>query len=191
MGQTTTAPDEEAMVETIDQDTQPANQKPQTLVEIIESALLDEDGETSQEEADEAAQNIAGNEELKELMDLTRDKRKLEAELNSKKKRIAILEPRVAEWMALNEYKALKVNDTTAILHRELFASLIRDEDGTHTSAHKALQESGLGYLVKEDVATQSLKAYVKNADKTGDPIPEGALPFIKISEVFQVRVRT
>ena len=191
MTQTTTAPEEKTMVESIDQEPEEPKAAAQTLVEIIESPMLDEEEETTQEELDEAARNIAGNEELKELMELTRDKRRLEAELNSKKKKIAILEPRVADWMALNEYKSLKVNDTTAILHRELFASLVKDEDGTHTGAHKALQDSGLGYLVKEDVATQSLKAYVKNADKTGDPIPEGALPFIKISEVFQVRVRT
>ena len=191
MANTATASDKETMVETVGQDPKAKSDKPQSLVEIIESPMLNEEGEASQEEIYQAAQNVAGNEELKELMELTRDKRDLEAQLNSKKKRIAILEPRVAEWMALNEYKSLKVNETTAVLHRELFASLVRDEDGTHTGAHKALQESGLGYLVKEDVATQSLKAYVKNADKTGEPIPEGALPFIKISEVFQVRVRT
>ena len=78
----------------------------------------------------------------------------------------------------------------TIYLAKEIWASLVRDEDGSVDEAHKALQEHGLGYLVQDKVDSRSLSAWVREQRREKTEIPEALLPFPKISEAYRVKTR-
>ncbi len=78
-----------------------------------------------------------------------------------------------------------------AYLSREVFASLAPEENGGHEEAHAALRRNGLGYMVKDGVNANTLRAYVREREGLGEEIPRDLRPSIRVTEVFRVRVRS
>ena len=128
---------------------------------------------------------------IKEYIQLHTEKRSAEARLKVIKDNIAVLEPMVSDILTEEGVQNVKIDNSMAYLHKELFASLVRDDDNSHEAAHQALKDNGLDSMVKEGVNAQTLKAYVTELDKAEEPVPEGLAPYLKISEVYRVRVRT
>ena len=119
------------------------------------------------------------NQELKERMDANA------AELKR-------LDPMIIERFTQRQIRQQKMlTGETVWIEKSVYASLVRDENGEHAGAHRALQEHGLEWLVKDKVDSQSLSAWVREQEKQETEIPEGLLPFLKISEIYRVKVRT
>ena len=119
------------------------------------------------------------------------EKRDLEAKLRDIKEQLDQEEQRLTEYFAENGLQNVKTKSGLAYLSRELFANLVKGEDGSHKKAHTALKRAGLKYLVKDQVNSSSLRAYVRELDENGTAIPKGLIPHINIAEVFRIRVRT
>ena len=101
------------------------------------------------------------------------------------------IEPVIAaRYAALQIQQQNNMRGETIYLAKEIWASLVRDEDGSTDEAHKALQEHGLGYLVQDKVDSRSLSAWVREQRREKTEIPEGLLPFLKISEAYRVKTR-
>ena len=127
---------------------------------------------------------------IKEFIDGSNERKKLEARINQIKERMGKIEPVLTEYFAIEGLQNMKMKEGTAYLKRDVVASLVRDENGEHEGAINALRKAGLGYLVKEGVNSQTLNAYVREAEKNEDEIPQGVRPFLKVSEMYKLRVR-
>ncbi len=128
---------------------------------------------------------------VQKLVDLTREKRELEDRLQQVVQELTARESQVLDLFAHNGYTRISTKDgATAYLSRSLYARLNRDENDSHESAHQALTEHDLEYLVKPTVNLNSLKAWVRQMERDGTPIPEGLQPWIKTSEIFKVKVK-
>ena len=134
-------------------------------------------------------------ESLKEIVEraveLRRENRDLKARMDSNTAELTRLDPIIAEQFAKRQIQSQKrTTGETIYLDKSVYASLVRDEDGEHQGAHQALRNHGLDWLVKDKVDSSSLSAWVREQQKQKTEIPEGLLPFLKISEVYRVKVR-
>ena len=115
----------------------------------------------------------------------------LEIELKEEKAKYARIEPVVLEQFAANnmQNQKLKTGETIYIRH-DTYVSLTTEEDGSREEAHEALRKNGLEFLVKDNVNSTQLSGWYREKVKQEEEIPEDLLPYLKISDVFRVRVR-
>lgn len=79
----------------------------------------------------------------------------------------------------------LKIGTRTVYLHRSLRA---RPKAGEREDLVAALMAEGLGDLVKEDVNTNTLAAYVRERENEGDELPTAVAAHIAVEEMFSIR---
>ena len=116
---------------------------------------------------------------------LTEKRRDLEAEINRLKADLSAREEKLVEEFAQAGIQNIKTTaGQTVYLNREIFAKLV----GDHEEALDAFRQAGLGDFVKESVNAQTLRAYVREMDEV---LPEGLQPYIDVTEVFRMRMRS
>ena len=122
---------------------------------------------------------------VSEYAALTEERRKLEAEVKRMAADLAAREEVLLEEYAQYGIQNIKTTaGQTVYLNREIFAKLV----GDHEEALDAFRTAGLGDFVKETVNAQTLRAYVREMD---EELPEGLQPYIDITEVFRMRMRS
>jgi len=120
-----------------------------------------------------------------EYADKTAERRKLDAAVNALKAELTVLEEKLVEEFGSAGIQNIKTKaGETIYLNREIFAKLVGDPKKAHT----ALRRAGLGDFVKDQVNAQTLRAYVREMDEV---IPKGLQPYIDITEVFRMRMRS
>ena len=132
---------------------------------------------------------------LKEMVEraieLHLETRELESRAKENRAELQRLDPVIIEQFGANQIQQQKMRSgETIYLEKSVYASLVQDDNGEHTGAHQALQENGLEWLVKDKLDSSSLSAWVREQRRLETEIPEGLLPFLKISEVYRVKVR-
>ncbi len=124
-------------------------------------------------------------------IELRRENRDLKNRMDANAAEINRLDPIITEQFARRQIQSQKrTTGETIYIEKSVYASLVRDDDGEHSGAHQALREHGLEWLVRDNVNSNALSAYVREQRKLETEIPEGLLPFLKISEVYRVKVR-
>ena len=114
--------------------------------------------------------------------------RELEALLKSHKDELARKEERLLDTFAQDGIRNMKTAaGQTVYLNRELFARLVGDTEQAHT----AIRQAGLGDFIKPTVNAQTLRAYVREKEESEEEMPEGLQPYIDVSEVYRLRVRS
>jgi hypothetical protein len=122
---------------------------------------------------------------VSEYAELTSKRRALDAEVNRLKTELAALEETLVEGFAQAGIQNVKTSaGQTVYLNREIFAKLIGDPKKART----ALRRAGLGDFIKEAVSAQTLRAWVREMDEA---VPRGLQPYIDVSEVFRIRMRS
>ena len=115
----------------------------------------------------------------------TEARRKLDSESKRLATEIAALDARLVEEFAKTGIQNVKTaSGQTVYLNREIFATLT----GDLKKAKTALRRAGLGEFIKEGVNSQTLRAYVREMDEV---LPRGLQPYIDITEVFRIRMRS
>ena len=131
------------------------------------------------------------NEIVHHFIQMTKQKRQMETDLNQIKKQLTALESQVVDYFSLEGIQNLATKEGTAYLHVDVFASLIADENGDFDDAHVALSEANLDYLIKQGVNSKSLSAYVRQQRNAGEDIPEGVVPHLRIHEQPRIGVKS
>ena len=120
-----------------------------------------------------------------EYAELTEKRRNLEAEVKRLATDLAAREEMLVEAFAKAGIQNIKTKTGQVVyLNREVFAKLV----GDHKKALTAFRRAGLGDFVKESVNANTLRAYVREMDEV---LPEGLQPYIDITEVFRMRMRS
>ena len=115
----------------------------------------------------------------------TEQRRQLDAESKRLATEIAALDEQLVEAFAQAGIQNIKTKTgQTVYLNREVFAKLI----GDHKKALTAFRRAGLADFVKETVNAQTLRAYVREMDEV---LPKGLQPYVDITEVFRMRMRS
>ena len=114
--------------------------------------------------------------------------RDLEAEVKRRKDELRRLEEQILDAFAHDGIQNMKTAfGQTVYLNREVFARLVGDTKKAHT----ALRRAGLGDLIKPTVNAQTLRAYVREKEESGEELPKGLRPYIDIAEIYRLRVRS
>ena len=122
---------------------------------------------------------------VSEFVDLTKQRRDLEAQVNVLKTELAAREERLVEEFGQAGIQNVKTaTGQTVSLRREVYAKLVGDQKKSYT----ALRRAGLGDFIKEGVNTQTLSAYVRELEEV---LPKGLQPYIDVTEVFRMRMRS
>ena len=122
---------------------------------------------------------------VSEFADLTEQRRKLEAEVKKLATDLAGREERLVEEFGQAGIQNIKTaTGQTIYLNREIFAKLVGDQKKAYT----AFRRAGLGDFVKETVNANTLRAWVREMDEV---LPKGLQPYIDVSEVFRIRMRS
>jgi response regulator RpfG family c-di-GMP phosphodiesterase len=115
----------------------------------------------------------------------TEERRKLEGEVKKLGTELSILDERLVEAFADAGIQNVKTaTGQTVYLNREIFAKLVGDQKKAHT----ALRRAGLGDFIKDTVNSQTLRAWVREMDEV---LPKGLQPYIDVTEVFRMRMRS
>jgi len=115
----------------------------------------------------------------------TTQRRKLEAEVNQLKADLSGLEEKLVNLFAEAGIQNIKTKTgETVYLNREVFAKLVGDQKKAYT----AFRRAGLGDFVKETVNAQTLRAWVREVDEV---LPKGLRPYIDITEIYRMRMRS
>lgn len=123
---------------------------------------------------------------VRQLVRLKVRKDELETKLKAVKAEIDKLSTSLVDEFAEDGVAHAAVDGHTAYLHRQLWASAA----GEKTDLVAALQRNGLGHFVSPSFNTNTLSAYVREVDETGEELPKDLREQIKVSEVWTVRVR-
>ena len=127
-------------------------------------------------------------ERVNEYVALTQAIRAIEDDLKWRKDELRKLEERLLETFAQDGIRNMKTAaGQTVYLNRELFARLVGDPEQAHT----AIRQAGLGDFIKPTVNAQTLRAYVREKEANEEEMPEGLQPYINVSEVYRLRVRS
>ena len=122
---------------------------------------------------------------VSEYASLTTEKRKAEAEVDKLKAQLGDLEEKLVNSFAEAGIQNVKTaTGQTVYLNREVFAKLVGDP----AKARTALRRAGLGDFIKETVNSQTLRAYVREVEEV---LPKGLQPYIDVTEVFRMRMRS
>jgi len=122
---------------------------------------------------------------VSEYAALTEKRRDLEAEVNRLKGELSAREEKLVEEFGQAGIQNIKTSTgQTVYLNREIFAKLVGDQKKAHT----ALRRAGLGDFIKDTVNSQTLRAWVRELDEV---LPKGLQPYIDITEVFRMRMRS
>lgn len=122
----------------------------------------------------------------------------LETELKQIKAQMAAMKPSLSEQMLESGMQSTNIDGRTVYLQRQLWASFKPPEDQEDIGVN-AFLEAKLGWLVKATVNSQTLSAYVREQAEFNDAqdmedviasLPEQIRPFVKVSEVFDIRAR-
>ena len=114
--------------------------------------------------------------------------RDLEAEVKRRKDELRRLEDQILETFAHDGIQNMKTAaGQTVYLNREVFARLVGDTKKAHT----ALRRAGLGDFIKPTVNAQTLRAYVREKEESEEELPKGLQPYIDVTEVYRLRVRS
>jgi hypothetical protein len=118
----------------------------------------------------------------------TAQRRKLEAESKKLGEELTQLGESLVDLFALSGIQNVKTTSGhTVYLNREVFAKLT----GDLKKAYTALRRAGLGEFIKEGVNASKLKSYVREVQEMDEAIPKGLQPYIDITEVFRIRMRS
>ena len=137
---------------------------------------------------------------VNEFIDLDKERKGKEGDVEKIKKRMAELEPEIIKRFENAGMQSMKTKTgETCYIRRELWASAA---EGAGELLLEVLKAIGLGDMVKEKVNTQTLSAYVREAEKdlfnglAVDPkelvaaLPATLQPALKVSQVFSLRTR-
>lgn len=114
--------------------------------------------------------------------------RDLESQIKRHKDELTKEEERLLADFAKDGIQNMKTAaGQTVYLNREVFARLVGDTK----KAYRAMRRAGLWDFIKPTVSAQTLKAYVREMEKSGEEIPKGLLPYIDITEVYRLRMRS
>lgn len=139
-----------------------------------------------------AAQAVSLSAAAGEYAALTRRKRELEKELNFLKEDLTRRESQLADTMTAEGIQQLKTAEgATVYLNEAVFASLVKDADGETAGALAALKAQELGWMVKETVNANTLRSWVKETEKAGGALPPELTPWVKVSRLPRVGVRS
>ena len=126
-----------------------------------------------------------------EYAELTQRKRDLERQLAFVKEDLTRREEILAADLEAAGLQQLKTNAGAVLYrHEALFASLVKDADGEPAAALAALQQQGLGWMVKPTVNANTLRSWVKEQEQTLEGLPAELRPHLKISRLPRVGVR-
>ena len=120
-----------------------------------------------------------------EFADLTEQRRKLEVEVKKLATDLAAREERLVEEFGQAGIQNIKTKTgETVYLNREVFAKLVGDQKKAYT----AFRRAGLGDFVKETLNAQTLRAWVREVDEV---LPKGLQPYVDITEIYRMRMRS
>lgn len=130
-----------------------------------------------------------------EFVLLTREKRQLEAQLNSVKQSLEELEAELLDQMMDSGIQNMKTPFGTIYLHSQVWASYPKNDDGEpqYQDANEALKEAGLGTFVNERFNSNTLSAWVRELprDDMENPIlPEQLKGKLDVATKWGVRAR-
>lgn len=122
---------------------------------------------------------------LKKILNLDDEKKRLDARIKEIRAERAVLEETLMNEFAENGINQMKVDGKTVYLTRELWASP-KDKD----QSFNYLKLIGLGDYVAETVNSNSISAFVREMEKSQEPLPDGFEDHFRVSEVFKIKTR-
>jgi hypothetical protein len=118
-------------------------------------------------------------------VDLHKEKRDLEARLKATNAEIETLEDEAGAELVESGVQNMRVNDRSIYLAEELYVGAEDKE-----AVCEVLKAMGMEDLVKESYNTNTLSAYVRELERTGEGVPFALADVIKINRRTRVRVR-
>lgn len=126
---------------------------------------------------------------VNELIDLTRQKRELEARVKAINGHIADLEAELKEAFTAEGVQSIKGQGGTAYLNRQLYSALNKDIP----DVVDRLKATDWAWLVNENVNAQTLSAEVRGLERDDNDIPilpKEVKELVNVAEVFRIGVR-
>jgi transposase-like protein len=120
-------------------------------------------------------------ERAKRFVEASKLRANLEHQLDRVKAELKTLADTLTEDFVTHDMQRARINGMTVYLQNQTWAKAPDVE-----RAKKDLTEMGAGYLVKEQISTQSLSAWVRERIKQDEPVPES----IELTEVVSLRAR-
>lgn len=124
---------------------------------------------------------------LKEYARLRRVEKELGAESAAVKAEADKMEQELLEAFAESGLTSLKVDGSTVYLRRELWAS--RRPGATPLDVCEAFEKAGMGQFVNQNYNSQTVSAWLRELDASGEPVPEPVDQVLTAAEKFSLRV--
>ena len=123
---------------------------------------------------------------LNRIVEIDKERRSLgerDKELADERSR---LEQQLLDDFQQNGIQSIRANGATVYLERKLWARPNAPRD----KVAAALRDAGLDEYVKEDFNTNSISAYARELDETGEELPPELQEVLTVNEVFKVKTR-
>jgi len=133
-------------------------------------------------------------ENIKKFTQLTEEKKALKQKLRDIQVELDALENQIEEHFVESGVSSMKVGGRTVYLRKQLFVSPNAMEgespEDAKRRACRALQTSGLGWLVSEGYNSNTLRAVIREMQEDGHEFPLTLTDALKITERYRVGVR-
>ena len=123
---------------------------------------------------------------LAKFVELTAERKSLEAKAKDIKANIDALERQLKEQFIQAGVQSINVDSSTVYLHRQIWA---RPANGDFRTACRSLRALGLKDFVEPRFNVQALSAYYRDLEQAGEAFPN-THGHIEINEVIGIRAR-
>ena len=125
------------------------------------------------------------------IAEIDRQRSALNAQLDTLNDERTQLESALLAAWGEEGMSSIRVDGATVSLRRDLWAGLVRNEQGSNADALSALKRARLGSFVNETVNTQTLSAWARELPRDNDDmpiLPSSLRERINVSEKFSIR---
>lgn len=124
---------------------------------------------------------------LRQFVQWEKERDDLESRLKTVKESISQIEDNLLKEFEKDGISKATVDGLTIYIQRKLWASA---KDGNYEATCAALRECGMAQYVQERFNTNSISAYVREAEKNGIEVPKALQDTLTVSEKFSLNTR-
>ena len=114
----------------------------------------------------------------------------LKEELKDLNQEMEPIENQILTQFQEEEIDKLSIGGFKLYVHEDITATVLTPKDDP-TTFHKAIRRAKLGYMIKESINAQTLKAYIRERMSQDQPLPKSIEPLLEILPVYSIKVNS
>ena len=127
---------------------------------------------------------------IHQYLTLHQRRAQLKEELKGLTNEMEPIEEEILTEFQEDEIDHLSIGGFKLYVHEDISATILTPKEDI-TIFHKAIRRAKLGYMIKESINAQTLKAYIRERRSQDQPLPKSIEPLLDILPVYSIKINS